>query len=153
MLPLDTGLFFGSGRTLTTSLVMSSLGPYRTILSVSSSLIAEHGSTRIAYKLVNLACGQLNRENDFFPVLVRAWEFGLARQVQPSRPASPHSLSTLRLHLVLIHGVPSTFRDDVQFKTADRHRVSPEFITLEIYAINCVSIAFTAVSRPAQGRQ
>ena len=39
-------------------------------------------------KVANPARGQLNRENDFFPVLVRAREFGLARRVRQSRPAS-----------------------------------------------------------------
>ena len=35
--------------------------------------------------VANPVQGQLNIES--FPVPVRAWEFGLARQVQPSRPA------------------------------------------------------------------
>ena len=39
-------------------------------------------------KVANPARGQLNRENERSPVPVRAWEFGLARRVQPSRPAS-----------------------------------------------------------------
>ena len=39
-------------------------------------------------KVANPARGQLNRENEHSPVPVRAWEFGLARRVQPSRPAS-----------------------------------------------------------------
>ena len=39
-------------------------------------------------KVANPARGQLNRENEHSPVPVRAWDFGLARRVQPSRPAS-----------------------------------------------------------------
>ena len=39
-------------------------------------------------KVANPARGQLNRENEHSPVPVRACEFGLARRVQPSRPAS-----------------------------------------------------------------
>ena len=39
-------------------------------------------------KVANPAGGQLNRENGYFPVRVRAWKFGLARQVRQSRPAS-----------------------------------------------------------------
>ena len=39
-------------------------------------------------KVANPARGQLNRENEYSPVPVCAWEFGLARRVQPSRPAS-----------------------------------------------------------------
>ena len=39
-------------------------------------------------KVANPARGQLNRENDFFPVPVRAREFGLARRVRQSRPVA-----------------------------------------------------------------
>ena len=42
-------------------------------------------------KVANPARGQLNRENEYFPVPVRAWEFGLARRVRQSRPASVRS--------------------------------------------------------------
>ena len=42
-------------------------------------------------KVVNPARGQLNRENEYFPVRVRAEEFGLARRVWQSRPASAYS--------------------------------------------------------------
>ena len=64
-------------------------------------------------KGANPARGELNRENDFFLVPVRAWEeIILARRVRPSRPASACSFSTLRLNLVLTHGIPPDFRDD-----------------------------------------
>ena len=46
---------------------------------------AECGSTG---KVANPARGQLNRENGYFSVRVRAWELGLARRVRQSRPAS-----------------------------------------------------------------
>ena len=49
----------------------------------------------------NPARGQLNRETVFSPVPVRASEFGLAKRVRPSRPASARSFSTLGLNLVL----------------------------------------------------
>ena len=39
-------------------------------------------------KVANPARGQLIRENEYFPVPVRAWEFGIARRVRQSRPAS-----------------------------------------------------------------
>ena len=39
-------------------------------------------------KVANPACGQLNKENSFFPFAVRAWEFDLARRIRQSRPAS-----------------------------------------------------------------
>ena len=42
-------------------------------------------------KITNPARGQLNRENYFFPVRVPALEFGLARRVRQSRPASASS--------------------------------------------------------------
>ena len=50
-------------------------------------------------KVANPACGQLNREKEFFPVLVRAWEFGL--------------ISILRLNLVLTYGIFPEFRGGV----------------------------------------
>ena len=52
-------------------------------------------------KVANPARGHLNGENDFFPVPVCAWEFGLARRFLPSRPASARSSSTLWWNLVL----------------------------------------------------
>ena len=48
------------------------------------------------------ARGKLNRKNEYFPVRVelRAWEFGLARRIRQSRPASAcSSLCILRLNL------------------------------------------------------
>ena len=70
---------------------------------------------------------QLNRENEYFPFPARAREFGLARRVRPSRPASACSFSTLRLNLVLSHGIPPTFRDGVHLyhqQTSCQSRVS-----------------------------
>ena len=64
-------------------------------------------------KVTNPARGQPNRENENSPVLVRAREFGLARRVQPSRPASACSFSILRLNLVLTYGIPPEFRGGV----------------------------------------
>ena len=39
-------------------------------------------------KVANPARGQLNREDEYFPARVRTREFGLARRVRQSRPAS-----------------------------------------------------------------
>ena len=39
-------------------------------------------------KVANPARGQLERKNICFPIPVRAGEFGLARRVRQSRPAS-----------------------------------------------------------------
>ena len=67
------------------------------------------------------ARGQLNRENIYSPVPVRAREFGLTRRVRPSRPASACSFSTLRPNIVLTHGIPRDFCDGVHI---DRHSTS-----------------------------
>ena len=62
-------------------------------------------------KVANPTRGQLNRENEYSPVPVRAREFGPARRVQPSRPASACSSPyILRLNLVLTYGIPPDFR-------------------------------------------
>ena len=39
-------------------------------------------------KVANPARSQLNNKNEYFPVRVRSWEFGLARRVRQSRPAA-----------------------------------------------------------------
>ena len=54
-------------------------------------------------RFTNPARGQLNRENEYFPVrVVRACEFDLARRVRQSRPASVCSSPfVFRLNLVL----------------------------------------------------
>ena len=60
-------------------------------------------------KVANPARSQLNRKNEHFPVPM-AGEFGLARRVRPSRPASTCLFSILRLNPVLIHGISPNFR-------------------------------------------
>ena len=67
------------------------------------------------YKVVNPARGQLNRENEFFAVPVRAREFGLARRARQSRPASACSSPYSRLNLVLTYGISPEFRGGVHF--------------------------------------
>ena len=61
-------------------------------------------------------------------------------------------ISILRLNLVLTYGVPPEFRGSVHLLILNRHvhRVSPEIIGSR--ANNCVPIAFTAESPPAQGQ-
>ena len=49
-------------------------------------------------KAANPGRGQLNRENEYFPVRVRAWEFGLARRVRQCRPGVSLLISILRLN-------------------------------------------------------
>ena len=64
-------------------------------------------------KIANPVCGQLNRENEYFPVPVRAGEFDLVRRVLPSRTAPVCSFSTLRLNRVLTRRVPPDCRGSV----------------------------------------
>ena len=64
-------------------------------------------------KVVNPARGQLNRENEYFPVPVHACEFGLARRVRPPRLAPACSVFTLKLNLGLTRGIAPDFRDGV----------------------------------------
>ena len=60
-------------------------------------------------KVANPARGQLNRENKYFPVRVRAWEFGLARRIWQSRPASACSSPYSRWVWCLLTGfLPSS---------------------------------------------
>ena len=101
-------------------------------------------------KAASLARGQLNRKNEYFPVRVRAWEFGLARRVRQSCPASACSSPYSGWIWCLLTGFPSSSAAASihTFITALRHRVSLEFIGLR----NCVPMAFTAESPPARGQ-
>ena len=67
----------------------------------------------------------------------------------PSRVSLPISI-ILGLNLVPTYGIISEFRGGVHFfiYTAIRHRVSPELIGSR----NCVPMAFTTESPPAQGQ-
>ena len=101
-------------------------------------------------KVANYARGQLNRENVFIPVPVRAlriWsrETGLAASSRVSL-----LISILRLNLALTYRTPPEFRGGVHLSisTAIRHRASPECIGSR----NCVPMSFTAESPPAQGQ-
>ena len=83
--------------------------------------------------------GQLNREDVFFPVPVRALESGFARQVRPSHPASARLSPTLSMNLVLTHEIPPAFHDIVYII----YRQSGATVVR-----NCVLMAFTAESPP-----
>ena len=63
-------------------------------------------------KAANPTRGQLNMENDFFPVTICASEFCLAIRVRQSVPSRVSLLffSILRLNLVLTYGTPPDFR-------------------------------------------
>ena len=98
-------------------------------------------------KVANPARGQLNRENEHSRprACLRIWSRETGSAV-PSRVSL--LISMLRLNLVLAYGIPPEFRGGVHYETAIRHRVSPEFIGSR----NCVPMAFTAESPPAQGQ-
>ena len=98
---------------------LSDLGPFlREQVSTRSRLfICMVQSMDQPGRAANHARGQLNRENEYFPVSARALELGLARRVRPSRPASAGSFSTLRLNLVLTRGIPPDFRGGVHLFT------------------------------------
>ena len=63
-------------------------------------------------KVANPARGQLNRENKYFPVRVRAREFVLARRVRQSLPASARS-SLYSAESGASYGVPPEFSGGV----------------------------------------
>ena len=101
--------------------------------------------------VANPARGQLNRENEHFTVPVRACENLASRDGS----AVPSRVSLFILHTQAESGaylrdssrVPRR-RPFIYIKIAIRHRVSPEFIGSH----NCVPMAFTAESPPAQGQ-
>ena len=67
--------------------------------------------------------GQLNRKNDYFPVL-RACEFGLARRVRQSRPASACSSPYSGRIWCLLKGIPPEFGGGVHLFIYNRHTPS-----------------------------
>ena len=64
-------------------------------------------------KVANPVLGHRNREHILFPFPVRTIEFGLARRVRPSCPASACSFLALILNLVLYSGSGFAFGDGV----------------------------------------
>ena len=104
-------------------------------------------------KVANPARGQLNRETQYFPVRVRSrlriWSRETGSVVRPALAcSSPYSGG---IWCLLTGFLPSSAAAFIfLFKTAIRHRVSPEFIgSRNNY---CVPMAFTAESPPAQGQ-
>ena len=68
-------------------------GPPRCFFLFYPPLLCMYGHTNSKSmdqpgEVANPARGQLNREKQYFPVRVRTWEFGFARQVRQPRPAS-----------------------------------------------------------------
>ena len=100
-----------------------------------------------AGKVANPARGQLEQGKLIVPYprsRLKIWSRETGSAV-PSRVSL--LISILRLNLVLTYEIPPKFRGGI-FKTAIRHRVSPEFIGSR----NCVPMAFSAESPPAQGQ-
>ena len=95
-------------------------------------------------KIANPARVQLNREKIF--LCPRAWLIIWSSETGSAFPSRVSLLiSVLRLNLVLTGFLPSYVAASI-YVTAIRHRVSPEFIVSR----NCVPMAFTAESPPAQ---
>ena len=93
-------------------------------------------------KVASPAHGQLNREIKYLPALpARAF----VKQVRPSCSASACSFSTLKLNLVLTHGIPFPRRRPFIY-TVNRHRVSLEFIVPR----SCIPMTFTTENPPTQ---
>ena len=131
---------------------MKSINKY---INVWSALLAECGSDQPGMVAIP-AHGQLDRGKYFFCPCPRPrlrLESREAGSPVPSRPASARSSFTSRLDLVLTHEcsrfprrclplpVPSTV---IRYRV----RVSPELME----SCNCVPMAFTAESPPAQGQ-
>ena len=98
----------------------------------------------------NPARGQLNRENEHFPVL----PFAPVKLVSRDGFGRPVSASLLILHTQAEFGPYTGFppisaaASIYLFTPAIRHRASPEFIGSR----NCVPMAFIAECPPAQGQ-
>ena len=111
-------------------------------------LEANLSSFKTALRLPTLLTRGQYKENGYFP---GAWEFGLARRVRQSRSASACSSPYSGSIWCLLTGFLPSFAaaSNYLFKIVIiRHRVSPGFIGSR----NCVPMAFTAESPPAQGQ-
>ena len=76
-------------------------------------------------KVAISALGHRNREHIHFPFPVRALEFGFARRVRPSCPASACLVLALILNLVLNDGISSAFGDGVYLFMPSTIRLVP----------------------------
>ena len=94
-------------------------------------------------KVANPARGQLNRENNIPLPENLVSRDGFSRPV-PRQPAHLDTQVESGVYLRDSSRVPRRR----PYETAIRHRVSPEFIGSR----NCVPMAFTAESPPAQGQ-
>ena len=106
-------------------------------------------------KVANPARGQLNRENEYFLFRVRAWElFGLARRVwQSSRPASASSsLFTQAESGAYLRDSSRVPRRRPFTYLRPPYAIGAVPPSSSSHAINCVPIAFTAESPPAQDK-
>ena len=100
-------------------------------------------------KIANPARGQLNRENNIrlSPAYLRIW----SREMGSAAPSRVSLLiSILRLNLVHTYGIPPEFRSGAHLFIYNRH--TPSAQSEFIGSRNCVPMAFTAESPPAQGQ-
>ena len=99
--------------------------------------------------------GQLNRENEYFPVRVRTLRIWSRETVSavPSRVSlltyTHNTQAESGAYLQRDYSRVPKRRPFIYLKTTVRHRVSPVEL---IGSRNCVSMAFTAKSLPAQGQ-
>ena len=70
-------------------------------------------------RVLNLGRGQRNRENIFSPVPVLPYDFGPARQIRLSRPASVHSFFEPGSNLVYLCNDFSLTREEDLTPTSD----------------------------------
>ena len=87
-------------------------------------------------KVANPARDQLNRENEYFLVRVRAWEFGLARCVGSAVP--PRVSLLLSIHTpaksgAYLYGIPLEFRDGIHLFMLNRH--TPAWSQSRVYRV------------------
>ena len=102
-------------------------------------------------KVVNSACGQLKSLCFFLSPF--AHENLVSRHGFSTvlfRPASAYSFNTLRLNLLLTHGIPPAPRDGAHLfiYTVNRHRFNPELNRITRLRTDVVTV--TAKSPPAQ---
>ena len=78
-------------------------------------------------KVANPARGQLNRENEYFPVPVRVLRIRSRETGSAVLYRVSLLISVLRLNLELTHGIPPDFRGGVHLFILNRHTPSGQF--------------------------
>ena len=119
---------------------------YHTYIYIYSKSMDQPG------KVASPARGQLNRKKYYFPVRVRSCLIIWSRKTGSGVPSRVSLLiSILRLNLVLTYGIPPDFRGGVHLFIYNRLTPSGQSRVYQV-SRNCVPMAFTAESPPAQGQ-